>query len=71
MKDDASHYIWLRAYEAADAESTFEALMEWFAAFGVCYSWVTDQGTHFKNEVIAALQYALGTHHHFTAARAP
>ncbi|OWZ22641.1 Chromodomain protein [Phytophthora megakarya] len=45
--------------------------MDWFAAFGVCLSWVSDQGTHFKNEVIQSLQHALGAHHHFTTARCP
>ncbi|OWZ04248.1 Chromodomain protein [Phytophthora megakarya] len=45
--------------------------MDWFATFGVCLAWVSDQGTHFKNEVIKALQHALGAHHHFTTARCP
>ncbi|KAH9115474.1 hypothetical protein LEN26_012978 [Aphanomyces euteiches] len=44
---------------------------DWFGVFGVCYHWVTDQGSHFKNEVIAELQHMLGAHHHFTTARCP
>ncbi|ETV64051.1 hypothetical protein H257_19007 [Aphanomyces astaci] len=37
----------------------------------MCYHWVSDQGSHFKNEVIAELKHALGAHHHFTTARCP
>ncbi|OWZ08682.1 Gag-pol Polyprotein [Phytophthora megakarya] len=37
----------------------------------MCRSWVSDQGTHFKNKVIEALQHAIGGHHHFTTARCP
>jgi hypothetical protein len=44
-------------------------LLEYFSTFGVCYSWVSEQGTYFQNEVIEALQHALGAHHHFTTAR--
>jgi hypothetical protein len=39
--------------------------------FGVCYEWVSNQGTHFKNQVMAELQHVLGAHHHFTTARCP
>ncbi|OWZ02136.1 LOW QUALITY PROTEIN: hypothetical protein PHMEG_00026351, partial [Phytophthora megakarya] len=68
IKDDASKYVWLLACASADAETTFESLLDWFAAFGVCRAWVSDQGTHFKNKTIEALQHALGAHHHFTTA---
>jgi hypothetical protein len=71
IKDDASKFVWLLPCEAADADCTYNHLLDWFASFGVCRSWVSDQGTHFKNKVIEALQHALGAHHHFTTARCP
>ncbi|OWZ02820.1 LOW QUALITY PROTEIN: Chromodomain protein [Phytophthora megakarya] len=71
IKDDASKYVWLLVCTSADAETTFESLFDWFAAFGVCRAWVFDQGTHFKNKTIEALQHALGVHHHFTTAQCP
>ncbi|KAK1945593.1 Pro-Pol polyprotein [Phytophthora citrophthora] len=71
IKDDASKYVWLIPSMAADADTTFTALLDWFAPFGVCRSWVSDQGTHFKNAVIQAMQHTLGAHHHFTTARCP
>ncbi|GMG15436.1 unnamed protein product [Phytophthora fragariaefolia] len=71
IKDDVSKYVWFFAVPDATADTTYTCLMDWFAAFGVCLAWVSDQGTHFRNEVIQALQYALGAHHHFTTARCP
>ncbi|KAF0701909.1 hypothetical protein AaE_016249, partial [Aphanomyces astaci] len=63
--------VWL--FPAPEATATFvkDCLLQWFAVFGVCYEWVSDQGTHFKNQVIAELQHVLGAHHHFTTARCP
>ncbi|GMF10761.1 unnamed protein product [Phytophthora lilii] len=69
IKDDASKFVWLIRSKTADADTTFSALLDWFASFGVCRSWVSDQGTHFKNAVIEGMQHALGAHHHFTTAR--
>lgn len=68
IKDDASRFVWFFAVPDATAETTYSCLMEWFATFGVCSTWVSDQGTHFKNEVIKSLQHGLGAHHHFTTA---
>ncbi|ETV63851.1 hypothetical protein H257_19215 [Aphanomyces astaci] len=50
---------------------TKDSLPQWFAVFGVCYEWVSDQGTHFKNQVMTDLQHVLGAHHHFTTDRCP
>ncbi|ETN16098.1 hypothetical protein PPTG_21866 [Phytophthora nicotianae INRA-310] len=71
IKDDASKFVWLLPSEAADTEMRYNALIDWFASFGVCRTWVSDQGTHIKNKVVEALQYALGAHNHFTTARCP
>ncbi|KAF4128260.1 Integrase core domain [Phytophthora infestans] len=71
IKDDASKFVWFLAVPDATAEMTYSCLMEWFATFGVCSTWVSDQGTHFKKEVIKSLQHVLGAHHHFTTARCP
>ncbi len=42
-------------------------LLSWFALFGVVRVWVSDQGSHFKNELIREL----GAHHHFVTAFCP
>ncbi|GMF65957.1 unnamed protein product [Phytophthora lilii] len=64
-------FVWLIPSKTADADTTFSALLNWFASFGVCRYWVSDQGTHFKNAVIEGMQHALGAHHHFTTTRCP
>jgi uncharacterized protein YcbX len=52
-KDDYSNYVWLKQCKNVDADSTAAVLIEWFAAFGVAQQWVSDQGSHFKNAVMA------------------
>jgi hypothetical protein len=73
IKDDASKYMLLWETMLADDHSVVRALLHWFSLFGVAYYcyWVTDQGSYFKNTVIADLQYQLGAKHHFTTARCP
>lgn len=71
FKDDASNFVWLYPCKSADTTNTYEGLLSWFSTFGICYTWDTDQGTHFKNDVIATLKHNLGAHHHFTTARSP
>ncbi|GMF14516.1 unnamed protein product [Phytophthora fragariaefolia] len=41
------------------------------SSFGVVRQWVSDQGAHFRNQVVGSLQRALGAHHHFTTAYTP
>ncbi len=71
IRDDMSGFVKLYPAGSADAETTAACLMDWFATFGVCHTWVSDQGSHFKNEVIEGLRHQLGAHHHFTTAYAP
>jgi Integrase zinc binding domain len=55
VKDDHSNYVWLKQCKNADSDSTAAVLIEWFAAFGVTQQRVSDQGSHFKNTVMAAI----------------
>jgi transposase InsO family protein len=71
IKDDCTKYVMLFARASADAKTTKECLLQWMATFGVCLNWVSDQGSHFKNELIKELQHSLGGSHHFHPARCP
>jgi IS30 family transposase len=71
LRDVMSGFVEFVECREATAEMVLEAFMEWFSHFGVVYSWVTDQGTHFKNQVIEHLRKQLGAHHHFTIAYCP
>jgi transposase InsO family protein len=71
LKDDRSGYLWLVPAKAADAETTVESLASWFTTFGVVETWVSDQGSHFKNKLVDGVRCALRTRHHFTTAHSP
>jgi transposase InsO family protein len=71
LKDDLSGYLWLLPCRTADAAATGDALMRWFAVFCVVLIWISDRGSHFKNEVIRRVQKELKAEHHFTTANCP
>lgn len=66
IKDNQSSYTWLYPFEAADTDTAAEALMDWMAALGICKQWVSDQGTHFTNDVMRTLRENRHIAHHFT-----
>jgi transposase InsO family protein len=66
-----SGFVEFNECSEATAEMVLAALMDWFSRFGVVYTWVTDQGTHFKNQLIEHLRKQLGAHHHFTLPYCP
>ncbi len=71
VKDDLSSYTWLHVAAHADAETCAAALARWIRTFGAMTHWVSDQGTHFKNQVMAALADAYCIAHKFTVAYSP
>jgi hypothetical protein len=66
LMNDLSGYLWLEPCRTADAAATVDALMRWFAVFGVELLWISDRGNHFKNEVVQRVQKELKAKHHFT-----
>ncbi|KAH9184502.1 hypothetical protein AeNC1_013522, partial [Aphanomyces euteiches] len=71
IKDDMSGFVRLHASSTATSAETAAALMEWFSLFGVVTTWVSDCGSHFKNEVIDAMRRMFGAHHHFVTPHCP
>lgn len=71
MKDDHSSYVWLTPTKETTAEVTAEVLIKWFASFGVVNHWVSDRGTHFKNELVRIIREETNSSHHFTLAYCP
>ncbi len=68
VKDDMSGFVRLYPAENVDAVTTAVFLMDWFTTFGCVDTWVSDGGSHFKNEVIEKVRKLVGTHHHITTA---
>jgi transposase InsO family protein len=60
-----------QAMQARGCLQNSSLLIAWFAAFGVAAQWVSNQGSHFKNQVMTEVQKQLGTNHHFTTAYCP
>jgi hypothetical protein len=57
--------------KTADALTTANALVHCFAEFGMVLTWVSDQGSHFKNKVIKELRQLTRGQHHFTLPYTP
>ncbi|KAG9408722.1 hypothetical protein AC1031_022134 [Aphanomyces cochlioides] len=66
-----SGFVRLWPSETSDATSTANGLLDSFTTFGYVHTWVSDSGSHFKNEVIDKLRKAAGARHHFTTAYCP
>jgi hypothetical protein len=71
LRDDLSGFTRLRHCESANAETVAVHLLQWMSDFGVPKIQVSDQGSHFKNKVIAEINRQLRSHHHFTTAYSP
>jgi hypothetical protein len=71
LKDNLSGYLCLVTCRTADAAATVDALMRWFAVFSVVLLWISDRGSHCKNEVVQRVQKELKAKHHFTTANCP
>jgi hypothetical protein len=56
---------------SADSATTADALLNWFSLFGVATTWISDQGSHFKNAVVTRLAQLLRIEHNFTLSYTP
>ena len=71
IKDDLSTFICLVPKTNATSDLAARALRSWIRTFTGMSTWVTDQGTHFKNEVMNLLANDYHLTHHFTTAYSP
>ena len=70
-KDDFSGDECLTSAKEAIAETVADTLISRFSAFGGVSQWVSDRGTHFKNELVKILSEQIRVEHHFTLAHCP
>lgn len=66
LKDHAMHFCELVVCDAADSAVATAAILDWHSRFGVPPVWVSDNGSHFKNEVVAELSKRLKSQQSFT-----
>ncbi|POM66957.1 Hypothetical protein PHPALM_17108 [Phytophthora palmivora] len=67
----ATHYCELGVSGSAENPVDVDALLAWHARLGIPPDRVSDQGSHFKNEVITELSRRLRTQQSFTPAYSP
>jgi hypothetical protein len=71
LKDGLTHFCELQGGASKTAEATTETLLDWFKRFGIVRVLVSDQPSHFKNEVLAILAHKFHLNHHFISAYCP
>lgn len=71
LKDDLSGYAWLESSERATADHASKILSRWIRTFSPPEFWVSDQGSHFVNSVIAELADRYRIKHRPTVAYCP
>ncbi|KAJ0400435.1 hypothetical protein ATCC90586_006519 [Pythium insidiosum] len=71
LKDDATHYCELVPCAVPSSAVTAEAILDWHSRFGAPSLWISDQGSHFKNQVVAEVARRLGCQQNFVLAYSP
>lgn len=71
VKDDLSCYCWLEPTPSANAENACAILSRWNRTFTTPKLLVSDQGSHFINQLMKNLASALGIIHKPTVAYLP
>ncbi|KAE8906314.1 hypothetical protein PF003_g10149 [Phytophthora fragariae] len=71
LKDELTHYCELVAADTADSQTAVAAILDWNKRFGAPPAWMSDKGSHFKNEVVELLAERLGASHQFAPAYTP
>eukprot|EP00736_Rhodelphis_marinus_P010119 Rmarinus@m.1922 len=71
LKDDLTSFVRFVPSSAATAAVCVDALSFWIADFGIPKFIVSDQGSHFKNELVRSMCEKLDVHHHLVVAYSP
>lgn len=71
LKDDLSGYCWLEACAAADAETAAAVLEKYIRIFSAPRFGASDQGSHFKNEVLRDIYKYYRIQNNVTVAYSP
>ncbi|OWZ16601.1 hypothetical protein PHMEG_0009585 [Phytophthora megakarya] len=71
LKDHATHFCELVVGDAACSGVATAAILDWHSRFGAPPLWVSVNGSHFKNEVVAELSRRLKSQQQFTLPYSP
>ncbi|POM77486.1 hypothetical protein PHPALM_5120 [Phytophthora palmivora] len=59
LKDELTHFCELIPCDSPTSMVVATAILDWYKRFGMPSTWMSDQGTHFKNEIMAELSRRL------------
>ena len=71
LKDGMSGFVELVPCVSCVDQEVVDALGDWFKRYGPVYQWVSDQGSHFKNQAVEGVRKVWGAQHHFVTAYCP
>ena len=71
LKEDLTIYKRLYNCATADHYVVADAIFDWYSLFGFPELYVSDQGSHFRKEVLKELERLTGSKHHYTTTYAP
>ncbi|GMF56816.1 unnamed protein product [Phytophthora fragariaefolia] len=71
LKDEATHLCELTPCPIPTSAVAVEAILAWHSRFGIPPLWISDQGSHFKNAVVAEVCRRLKSRQDFTLAYSP
>lgn len=71
LKDDFSGYSWISPNIASIAEHVSNCIANWIDTFYVMAVCRSNQGAHFRNDVINLLATQFGIYHHLTTTNSP
>jgi transposase InsO family protein len=69
--DEASGLCQLTWHDRCRADDMVAAMQQWFVLFGIIPNWMSDQGPHYKDQVVEKLCRIYGAAHHFAPAHCP
>ncbi|GMF57034.1 unnamed protein product [Phytophthora fragariaefolia] len=71
LKDHATHYCELVPCATPTSAVAVASILDWHGRFGIPPIWISDQGTHFKNEVLSEVCKRLKSEQRFTGGHSP
>ena len=71
LEEDFSSYSWLVSCVAAIHEAAAQAIARCIRTFRAMSTWISDRGSHFKNQVMEGLAQEYGIRHRFVIAYSP
>ncbi|KAE9037711.1 hypothetical protein PR002_g6407 [Phytophthora rubi] len=71
LKDELTHFCELVPADSAGSEVVVASILDWFKRFGLPESWESDNGSHFKAEVMASLCERLKANQSFVPVYTP